>query len=153
MLKNKFNLLIDYIKRNRYNILLVILNIIIIVICFILLNKIILLGFKVKGIKSIMSFMGPEDEKLKKEWDSLVSGKSYETIIFGMLMLYGLYSVSKTIFYYLYADQLKLFSEFVAFQEHLEKNKENLNVITQFEEYQKYKDTEFQEFLNKKNPK
>jgi gamma-glutamylcyclotransferase (GGCT)/AIG2-like uncharacterized protein YtfP len=87
--------------------------------------------------------MGPEDEKLKKEW-------GYDTIILGMLMLYGLYSVSKTIFYYLYADQFKLFSEFLAFQEHIKKNKEHLHVIDQFEEYQKYKDREFQEFLNKK---
>jgi hypothetical protein len=152
MLKNKLFLILDYIRKNKKNILLVLLNIIICIICFILLNKIIFLGFKLKGIRSMMSFMKKSPADAEEEFNKLINDSRFQiiglTIIMVFLSVYAIGSISKSLFYYIYYDQLKMFSEFLAFQEYLEKNEDELKTLNHIEEFKKYK--EFQENLAKK---
>lgn len=151
--------LIDYIKKNKLlilkNVLWILFHLIIILICFILLNKLVLISFQVKGIKSMMSFMKKEGvtltpeqvkqlqeifdqgEKLKESY----ANQTFYERMFILASLYGFYLIAKEIIKYIYYDQIGLFTEFIRFQEEIKKSKQTLNESKAFlNDIQDYKD-------------
>jgi hypothetical protein len=156
MLKNKLLKLIDYINRNRYNILLVILNIIICIICFILLNKIIFLGFKLKGIKSMISYIKSPEDRLLEELNKLLKDKNFVSFLVFSITAYCVFLLFVNMYgdqIISFRDQLKLFNDFMSFKAYMELHEEDFKSLSEYEQFQKFKEYKkiknFHETLNK----